>query len=394
MNSSKKSFIIAGSIIGTLFASNSAYASTYHVKSGDSLYKIAKANHTTVQKLKSQNKLSNNLIFPGQVLKINESTVKSTTSTKKHVVKLGDTLSGIAKKYNLSLNSLLKLNPTISNSDRIRIGQSIIVSGKATSTSATAAKSSSTSTYKVKSGDSLSKIASKNKTTVKALLALNPSIKNANTLRIGQSIKLSGKATTSSATSTANKSGSTYKVKSGDSLSKIASKNKTTVKAILSLNPSIKNANTLRIGQTIKLSGKATTAATKTVSSASSEVDRVLNAAKKYLGAKYQYAASTSRTDAFDCSSFTMKAFQAAGISLPRTSTGQAQMGVPVSSYSLKKGDLVFYDTNHDGVINHVGIYAGNNQMINASTSKGVSYANINGSYWKPLFVKAVRILN
>ncbi|MGE7778922.1 LysM peptidoglycan-binding domain-containing protein [Peribacillus sp. NPDC097264] len=394
MNSSKKSFIIAGSIIGTLFASNSAYASTYHVKSGDSLYKIAKANHTTVQKLKSQNKLSNNLIFPGQVLKINESTVKSTTSTKKHVVKLGDTLSGIAKKYNLSLNSLLKLNPSISNSDRIRIGQSIIVSGKATSTSATAAKSSSTSTYKVKSGDSLSKIASKNKTTVKALLALNPSIKNANTLRIGQSIKLSGKATTSSATSTANKSGSTYKVKSGDSLSKIASKNKTTVKAILSLNPSIKNANTLRIGQTIKLSGKATTAATKTVSSASSEVDRVLNAAKKYLGAKYQYAASTSRTDAFDCSSFTMKAFQAAGISLPRTSTGQAQMGVPVSSYSLKKGDLVFYDTNHDGVINHVGIYAGNNQMINASTSKGVSYANINGSYWKPLFVKAVRILN
>ncbi|MFJ7830995.1 LysM peptidoglycan-binding domain-containing protein [Peribacillus sp. NPDC097284] len=394
MNSSKKSFIIAGSIIGTLFASNSAYASTYHVKSGDSLYKIAKANHTTVQKLKSQNKLSNNLIFPGQVLKINESTVKSTTSTKKHVVKLGDTLSGIAKKYNLSLNALLKLNPTISNSDRIRIGQSIIVSGKATSTSATAAKSSSTSTYKVKSGDSLSKIASKNKTTVKALLALNPSIKNANTLRIGQSIKLSGKATTSSATSTANKSGSTYKVKSGDSLSKIASKNKTTVKAILSLNPSIKNANTLRIGQTIKLSGKATTAATKTVSSASSEVDRVLNAAKKYLGAKYQYAASTSRTDAFDCSSFTMKAFQAAGISLPRTSTGQAQMGVPVSSYSLKKGDLVFYDTNHDGVINHVGIYAGNNQMINASTSKGVSYANINGSYWKPLFVKAVRILN
>ncbi|MFJ7638348.1 LysM peptidoglycan-binding domain-containing protein [Peribacillus sp. NPDC097206] len=394
MNSSKKSFIIAGSIIGTLFASNSAYASTYHVKSGDSLYKIAKANHTTVQKLKSQNKLSNNLIFPGQVLKINESTVKSTTSTKKHVVKLGDTLSGIAKKYNLSLNALLKLNPTISNSDRIRIGQSIIVSGKATSTSATAAKSSSTSTYKVKSGDSLSKIASKNKTTVKAILSLNPSIKNANTLRIGQSIKLSGKATTSSATSTANKSGSTYKVKSGDSLSKIASKNKTTVKAILSLNPSIKNANTLRIGQTIKLSGKATTAATKTVSSASSEVDRVLNAAKKYLGAKYQYAASTSRTDAFDCSSFTMKAFQAAGISLPRTSTGQAQMGVPVSSYSLKKGDLVFYDTNHDGVINHVGIYAGNNQMINASTSKGVSYANINGSYWKPLFVKAVRILN
>ncbi|MFJ7746597.1 LysM peptidoglycan-binding domain-containing protein [Peribacillus sp. NPDC097295] len=397
MNSSKKSFIIAGSIIGTLFVSNSAYASTYHVKSGDSLYKISKANNTTIQKLKSQNHLTSNLIFPGQVLKINESSTKSTVSTKNHVVKLGDTLSEIAKKYNLSLSSLLKLNPSISNSDRIRIGQSIIVSGKATTASTSATTSSSTNTYKVKSGDNLSNIAQKYNTTVNALLSLNPTIKNANALRIGQSIKLSGKATTTSTTATTSSSTSTYKIKSGDNLSNIAKTYKTTVKALLSLNPSIKNVNALQIGQSIKVSGKATTASigntTTTVSSAS-EVDRVLTAANKYLGAKYLYAASTSRTDAFDCSSFTMKAFQAAGISLPRTSTGQAQMGVPVSSYSLKKGDLVFFDTNRDGVINHVGIYAGNNQMINASTSKGVSYADINSSYWKPLFVKAVRILN
>ena len=404
MNSSKKSFIIAGSIIGTLFIGNSAYASTYQVKSGDSLYKIAKVKHTTIQKLKTQNNLSSNLIFPGQVLKINESTGKTTTSTKKHVVKLGDTLSEIAKKYNLSLNSLMKLNPSISNSDRIRIGQSIIVSGKATTGSATTVTSSSTSTYKVKSGDNLSTIAKTYKTTVNALLSLNPTIKNANALQIGQSIKVSGKATsantgaTTSSSSSSSSSTSTYKIKSGDNLSTIAKKYKTTVNALLSLNPSIKNVNALQIGQSIKVSGKATSASTSnttttTVSSAS-EVDRVLTAAKKYLGAKYLYAASTSRTDAFDCSSFTMKAFQAAGISLPRTSTAQAQMGVPVSSYSLKKGDLVFYDTNRDGVINHVGIYAGNNQMINASTSKGVSYADINSSYWKLLFVKAVRILN
>ncbi|MGE7601560.1 LysM peptidoglycan-binding domain-containing protein [Peribacillus sp. NPDC097675] len=398
MNNSKKSFILAGSIIGTLFIGNSAYASTYQVKSGDSLYKISKAKNITIQKLKSQNNLSSNLIFPGQVLKINESTAKTTGSTKKHVVKLGDTLSDIAKKYNLSLTSLMKMNPSISNSDRIRIGQSIIVSGIATTANTPATTSSSTGTYKVKSGDNLSNIAKTHKTTVKALLSLNPSIKNANALQIGQSIKISGKATTASTTTTTSSSTSTYIIKSGDNLSTIAKKYKTTVTALLSLNPSIKNVNALQIGKSIKVSGKATTASTNytttTTVSSTSEVDRVLTAAKKYLGAKYLYAASTSRTDAFDCSSFTMKAFQAAGISLPRTSTGQAQMGVPVSSYSLKKGDLVFYDTNRDGVINHVGIYAGNNQMINASSSRGVSYADINSSYWKPLYVKAVRILN
>ncbi|WP_244923603.1 C40 family peptidase [Peribacillus butanolivorans] len=96
----------------------------------------------------------------------------------------------------------------------------------------------------------------------------------------------------------------------------------------------------------------------------------------------------------FDCSSFTLKAFQAVGISLPRTSSAQSQIGKPVSSNSLQKGDLVFLIPIKMEVINHVGIYAGNGQMLNASTSKGVSYANINSSYWEPRFVKAVRVLN
>ncbi|NGY88369.1 C40 family peptidase [Bacillus megaterium] len=114
----------------------------------------------------------------------------------------------------------------------------------------------------------------------------------------------------------------------------------------------------------------------------------------KYLGAKYVYGASTSRTDAFDCSSFTLRAFKATGISLPRTSASQAQVGTPVSLNALQKGDLVFFDTDHNGTINHVGIYAGNNTMINAATSKGVSYTNLKGnSYWEPRMVKAVRVI-
>jgi peptidoglycan DL-endopeptidase LytE len=336
MKNSKKSFILAGTIISTLFASTSAYASTYQVQAGDTLDKISKANTTTVQELKSENNLTSNLIFPGQVLQINEFTKytnKSTNTTEKYVVKMGDTLNKIAKRYHLSLRALMKLNPEISNADRIRIGQSIRVSGQASTSRSAATNSSSSDTYTVKSGDTLSKIAKAHNTTVHSLLSLNPSISNANTIHAGQSIKLSGKATSS-----------------------VAKK--------------------------------------QSLSTNSTQADQVLAAGATYLGARYAYGASTSRTDAFDCSSFTLRAFQAVGISLPRNSSAQSQVGTPVSSNDLQKGDLVFFDTNYDGVINHVGIYAGNGQMLNASTSKGVSYANMNSSYWEPRFVKAVRVLN
>ncbi|MFF2289482.1 C40 family peptidase [Peribacillus butanolivorans] len=453
MKNSKNSFILAGTIIGTLFASTSAYASSYQVKSGDTLDEISKAHNTTVQKLKSENNLTSNLILPGQVLKINEFT-KSTVTTDKYVVKLGDSLSTIAKRYNLPLSALIKLNPSISNSDRIHIGQSIRVSGQASTTSSTAKNSSSSDTYTVKSGDTLDKIAKAHKTTVQklksknkltnnlilpgqvlkisefskstnnsigttqkyvvklgdslstiakrynlslnALIKLNPNISNSDRIRIGQSIRVSGQASTSSSTASKSSSSKTYKVKSGDTLDKIAKAHNTTVNSLLTLNPSISNANTIHAGQSIKLSGKATSSAAEkqSISSNPAQANQILAAGAKYLGARYVYGASTSRTDIFDCSSFTLKAFQAVGISLPRTSSAQSQVGKPVSSNSLQKGDLVFFDTNNDGVINHVGIYAGNGQMLNASTSKGVSYANINSSYWEPRFVKAVRVLN
>ena len=88
MNNSKNSFILAGTIIGTLVAGTSAYAGSYQVKSGDTLDEISKANHTTVQALKSQNHLTSNLIFPGQVLKVNNlnnHTDKNIDKTEKYL---------------------------------------------------------------------------------------------------------------------------------------------------------------------------------------------------------------------------------------------------------------------------------------------------------------------
>ncbi|QJX80809.1 transglycosylase SLT domain-containing protein [Priestia megaterium] len=128
------------------------------------------------------------------------------------------------------------------------------------------------------------------------------------------------------------------------------------------------------------------------LSNSSNIADAVLTEAAKHKGKKYLWGAATTRTDAFDCSSFTLRSFKAAGITLPRTSLEQSKIGTEVSLDDLKKGDLVFFDTNNDGVINHVGIYTGNNTMINAS-KVGVSYAKLKGNpYWGPKLVKAVRV--
>ncbi|WP_307721769.1 C40 family peptidase [Paenibacillus humicus] len=71
----------------------------------------------------------------------------------------------------------------------------------------------------------------------------------------------------------------------------------------------------------------------------------------------YKFGASSGSTDAFDCSSFMQYIFKKNGIDLPRSSRQQAAVGTPVAKDRLQPGDLVFSDTNRDGVINHVSLY-------------------------------------
>jgi cell wall-associated NlpC family hydrolase len=80
------------------------------------------------------------------------------------------------------------------------------------------------------------------------------------------------------------------------------------------------------------------------------------------LGDAYVWGASGP--DGFDCSGLTSYAYAAAGVTLPRSSRAQAQMGREVSRSELQPGDLVFfYDP-----ISHVGLYIGNGKMVHART--------------------------
>lgn len=96
---------------------NSAVTS-YTVKRGDSLSVIAQRYGMTLNELKSRNKLTSNTIHVGQVLSLIDST---STTVAEHTIRRGETLSGIAQRYQVSLSRLRSVNNI--SGDRIMVGQ-------------------------------------------------------------------------------------------------------------------------------------------------------------------------------------------------------------------------------------------------------------------------------
>lgn len=119
----------------------------------------------------------------------------------------------------------------------------------------------------------------------------------------------------------------------------------------------------------------------------------VVSAAESQLGVSYKFGGS-SPYQSFDCSGLTMYAYSMAKISLPHSAAGQSSYGWRVSRYSLRPGDLLFFDTNGGGTITHCGIYIGNNMFISAQSGAGkVMKASLSNSYWSNAFVTARRLI-
>lgn len=202
----------------------------YTVKSGDSLWSIAKKFNVSVADLKDSNGLVSSLLSIGQVLKIPVQEQEE-ESKNVYVVKKGDSLYKIAKEYDTTINELIKLN-NLSNTN-LSIGQILKIP--------TVKSEESEYLYTVKSGDSLYKIAREYNTTVDELMKLNNL--SSISLSIGQTLKIP-QITTSA-------QDNYYTVKSGDNLYKIASKYNTTVNNLVKLNNL--SSTTLSIGQKLKL---------------------------------------------------------------------------------------------------------------------------------------------
>lgn len=118
-------------------------------------------------------------------------------------------------------------------------------------------------------------------------------------------------------------------------------------------------------GQSSSSFGSNTTAKLQTVSNGQA----VVNYAAQFVGNPYVYGGS-SLTNGADCSGFVMSVYQAFGISLPHSSSALRSVGYGVSLDAIQPGDIVCYS-------GHVGIYAGNNTLLHASSpSTGIKYTS------------------
>jgi cell wall-associated NlpC family hydrolase len=88
----------------------------------------------------------------------------------------------------------------------------------------------------------------------------------------------------------------------------------------------------------------------------------VVSVAEKYLGVPYKWGGTNPATG-LDCSGFSQLVYKQLGITLPRTSAAQSQVGTKVAALSqAQPGDLLFFGSP----VHHVGIYVGDGRMIDA----------------------------
>lgn len=146
----------------------------YIVKSGDTLYQIAKKYDITVNDLKNINNLVNDNLFIGQSLKIPSNKEEIEKKFNEYIVKSGDTLYQIAKNYNISVNDLIKYN---------ELSTTILQPGQVIQIPIIKA---SDIIYTVKKGDTLYSIALNYNITPDEIKKLNNL--TSNTLSIGQEL--------------------------------------------------------------------------------------------------------------------------------------------------------------------------------------------------------------
>ncbi len=343
-------------------------------------------------------------------------------ASQKYVIKKGDTLSKIAKKFRVDQQKILDANNL--DSDALTIGARLTIPQKETAREKHASRREAAETVRpaknstadsvsrkeapesqpalqeasyhtVTKGDTLASIARKYSLTVKDLKELN-GLTRKTKLKQGQQllVKRAGPRT--------------YTVRKGDNIWKIAKKFGMSPEEILDLNEvdsedltpgqklvleartepqDVKNYPSLSAA---KLSEDIKTLAESTELESLGMKDRLILFARKMLNIPYRFGGSTFM--GIDCSGYVQKVFGFLDVSLPRTAREQFHLGEPVSKEDLSIGDLVFFRT-YASFPSHVGIYLGNNLFIHASSkNRKVSIDSLETPYYIKRFIGAKRL--
>lgn len=132
----------------------------YTIKPGDNLYNIAKNYNITLDELINFNEQGTTLLHIGDQLLIPISNNKTTNKNIQYIIKPGDTLYNIAKRYNTTVDEIKRVNNF--NTNMLKIGDVIFLPG-----------TSSYKTYVIRTNDSLENIAAHFNTTVEEIMRIN-----------------------------------------------------------------------------------------------------------------------------------------------------------------------------------------------------------------------------
>lgn len=284
----------------------------YTVRTGDTLADIAARTGTTTGTLATRNHLSHggNHLSIGQRLSVPKTATQARAEAARaraaaaaraaaikratYVVRSGDTLSHIAARKGVSLAALLKAN-RLSPRSVLQVGQKVRIPGAgAASARRPAAAAPSITTYRVRSGDTLSVVAARTKTALPTVYSLNR-LNARSVIHPGQVLRVHG--ATPAATRPAGTAA--YAVRAGDTLSGIATKHSVTLAALLKTNR-LSAASVIYPGQRLKVPAKPA----KSAASANSFAGRtypssIVNAANRNRAALARHAVpSRSQTQA------------------------------------------------------------------------------------------------
>ena len=371
----------------------------HKIKSGESIYGLALKYDLTEKEMYAANpKTKGSILQLGQVISIPNKKFKE--KEKKEKVKSKDkvekekidkkVVAKLDEKENLNENSVSKNEPF--------------------------------TTHLVLKKETLYSISKKYGITMETLCELNPELKTGN-LKTGSKLKISLSDTTISdkkevykledkKDEIASNVDVVHKVLPKETLFGISKQFNVSINDLERLNPSIVSG--LKVGDMIILSkGSLKLDASNTTETIPSEIndyvvnvknipvgnlakaDLLISKAAQHIGTRYRSGGTTSA--GYDCSGFMCATFKNIDMTLPRSSQEMANYGVRIDKSHAQKGDLIFFATFGGHRVSHVGMITEVNgdeiKFIHSATSSGVMISSINESYYARTFVQINRVI-
>lgn len=418
--------------------------STYTIKSGDTLWRIARNNHISLDELLSLNNLNaSDIIYPGQVIKLTSAAATSTPSTQQQVqdkatVTTPATDNQSSQAQATSASSSSQAVSTAQNSSAATTATSSSVTTPAASQAAATSSSSSVAQqpaassssavqqsssqvttqsssevkddnaqkvqYTAKAGDSLYSIAQSFGVSIDSLRSnnnLGATLLPGQTLTIVNPTKTPSQeesssnsvATNNTATTSSAAQSSSQQSVANNSVAQTSSSQQQTVTTPAASSSSAAQTNNTQQATTTNTAAtnnNATTVntsnVTTTTNTGSASASAIISYAQSFIGVPYVWGGSTP--SGFDCSGLVQYVYAHYGVNLPRVTTAQENAGTVIPVSAAQPGDLYFWGAK--GSSYHVAIATGGGSFIHAP-EPGESVKVGSTQYFQPSF--AVRVL-